>query len=336
MYLSRRKILMGSAACAALAFFPNTAKAQGWEEAAAWVGEKLLEGAIAYVGGRILGSALGGVSISDVEAWIHAAVADLEAFVSAELRRQLDAKVMEQIRAEVSGMRTDMQQFASLDHRHRSGGKFLLERVDTQTAELIPLALNYQQALFIGFAAMAYRLYALTALFRLENDGGYILSAKTIVDDFIVKSNESYKAILNKLSPDVRIKINCWEDPGASGYPNQPDIPGSYNCDDYLDGQYITGFSTDRIAEEGTVRAQAKNFADAKLKPDVVKLMQRFDAVATTSFQKTIECYTAMCKLVHSTYKPPIEFPVKASLLQLVPTGTVMVPGATIIDLTNN
>jgi hypothetical protein len=53
--------------------------------AAAFVGLALLEGAISYVGGQAMASAMGGPTITDIRAWIAEAVAELEAFVSAEL-----------------------------------------------------------------------------------------------------------------------------------------------------------------------------------------------------------------------------------------------------------
>ena len=42
--------------------------------AAAWVGGKLLEGALQYAGGLILANALGQAKITDVRTWILAAM----------------------------------------------------------------------------------------------------------------------------------------------------------------------------------------------------------------------------------------------------------------------
>src|SRR5229473_63312 len=81
---------------------------------AAYVGLKLLDGAISYVGGQLMSHALGDPTITDVRAWIQNAVAEIEAFVSAELKRQLDEKTLQQMRAGLEGINTDLYHYAKL------------------------------------------------------------------------------------------------------------------------------------------------------------------------------------------------------------------------------
>src|ERR1700730_12836130 len=97
---------------------------------AAFVGMALLQGAISYVGGQVMSKALGDPAITDVRAWIQNAVAEIEAFVSAELKRQLDEKIMEQMRTNLQGVVTDIYQYASLDPVNREKNRYLLETCD--------------------------------------------------------------------------------------------------------------------------------------------------------------------------------------------------------------
>ncbi|WP_271595926.1 hypothetical protein [Bradyrhizobium sp. CCBAU 25360] len=135
--------------------------------AAPFVGLALLQGAISYVGGRLSASALGDPVISDVQSWFKNAIAELEAFVSAELRRQLDQRAMEQMRADLPGINTNLCQYSSLRASNRPRNKYLLERCDMTTASLLPLSLYYDQALFVTTIA-TYRLFTPPRIFRLS------------------------------------------------------------------------------------------------------------------------------------------------------------------------
>jgi hypothetical protein len=53
---------------------------------------------------------------------------------------QLDAKVMEQMRADLQGIMTDLYQYASLVPSNRKTNRYLLETSDTVTARLVPLS----------------------------------------------------------------------------------------------------------------------------------------------------------------------------------------------------
>ncbi|WP_128931939.1 hypothetical protein [Bradyrhizobium zhanjiangense] len=104
IFASRREMICGLMATTLP--FSRSAAAQEpvtLGSAAAFVGLALLQGAISYVGGRLLASALGDPVISDVQSWLKNAIAELEAFVSAELRRQLDERVIEQMSRGLAG-----------------------------------------------------------------------------------------------------------------------------------------------------------------------------------------------------------------------------------------
>jgi hypothetical protein len=294
------------------------------EFTAAGVVWALLEGALSYVGGQMLSKALGGATITDVHVWIQQAVLELESFIAAKL----DEKVLEQIQTNVSGLQTDMNQYARLQPSHQKDGKFLLEHVDTDSAQLIPLTYDYQQALFLGFLAIGYRFFATMSLYRLVGDAAFITADKQLVDDFIVKMNQTYLAIFNRLSPASRIRIDCWMELPPNG-----EI-GSYSCDVKLDGTELNDalWWTDSEDQEGSVRGSAQAYADSKVKPGVLVIQQNFQSAALKCFHGTIDTYTKMCKLVGITYKSPVDFPptpVAAPKLGGVP---IFMPGAVIIN----
>ena len=58
--------------------------------------------------------------------WIQNAVAELKAFVSEELRRQLDERVIEQLQADLQGVIINLHQYASLRSSSRQRNKYLI------------------------------------------------------------------------------------------------------------------------------------------------------------------------------------------------------------------
>ena len=152
-----------------------------------------------------MASALGGARISDLKTWIAEAVAELEAFVSAELRRQLTELILNQMRADLEGVIQNVAEYSRLRTVDRTSNRFLLESCDTKTASLVPLSLNYDQALFISFSAMAYRFFALFGLYELDRDRGHIDFARSSVDDFINKTSAARDRIEKALNPGARL-----------------------------------------------------------------------------------------------------------------------------------
>jgi hypothetical protein len=253
---------------------------------------------------------------------------ELESFIQAKL----DEKVIEQIATNVSGMQTDMNQYARLRPGHQQGGKFLLEHVDTLTAQLIPLTYNYQQAMFLAFLAIGFRFFATTSLYKLVGDGAFISADKQLVDDFIVKLNQFYLASSDRLSPASRITIKCWEDDPPPAPPDGgPGTWGTYQCEVDLDGTFVGGYyETDSINQEGSVRGSSQTWADTNIKPGVLATQKKFQAAALKCFHGTIDTYTKMCKLIGITYKSPINFPPPPVAAPRIGGTMLFMPGAVI------
>jgi hypothetical protein len=179
MPIPRRRIVtsLAAALCANL-IADSSAEPITLGVAAAFVGIALLQGAISYVGGVLMAKALGTARIEDVKEWIGEAVSELEAFVSAEVRRQLDEKVLQKLRSDLQGVITNLDHYARLGEAEQRDNKYLISTSDTTTSSLIALSLNYDQAIFISTATMAYRLFILQALYKLDRAPGHIESAK--------------------------------------------------------------------------------------------------------------------------------------------------------------
>ena len=330
--LSRRRFVKAATSTLFLTLSTRPVRAQGWEAGAAWVAEELLKGAINYVGGQLMARALGGAVLTDVRTWIREAVAELEAFFVAKL----DEKVLERIRAELEGTIENLNEYSHLQPRNLSKNRFLIEHADILTASLVPLTLNYNQAVFIAYSAMAYRFVALTALYKLDQDKGHILSAKKMVDNFIIKSNSITETITERLDPKRRLTVSCgkgegnWErpPPGGEGYDPGPSI--YYYCDVFLDGRAVGDSFIDDM-NQNVARSQARNFLN-RISPPVVKQWEDYKATSARALSLTVACYTQMCRKVGTDYVSPIEVP---TMPIVVPTQEMQkvrsMPGAVVL-----
>jgi hypothetical protein len=326
--ISRRQVIMGGLATTLLRYMPIAVQAQEpltFGVAAAWVGMKLLEGALNYAGGQLMAAALGDPTISDVRIWIQSAVAELEAFVSAELRRQLEANAMREMKADLQGVITNVHQYASLSPGNRERNRFLIEDSASATASLVPLSLDYDQAFFVTTTAVAYRLFTLYAMFELDSDAGHIKSGRPLMDDFVTHAIVIRDRIAIAMSPDSHFRINC----GIIGEDK------SY-CSATRDGQLIVPVMTAplQICRQGVCRDADEVMREliarrlAPLTQPMQAQADEFQRLANSSIKLAITAYTTMCAKVGVAYSPPIDI---GSLERLVlPTfpEIVVMPGA--------
>lgn len=292
---------------------------------AAFVGMALLQGAISYVGGQVMSSALGDPKITDVRAWIQNAVQEIEAYVSAELRRQLDERVLEQVRANLQGITINIYQYSSLNPRRHERNRYLLETCDTTTATLVPLSLNYDQALFITTTAMAYRLFTLYALYELDGDPGHIQSARPMMDEFVIRTSAIRDRVGAQMSPANHFRINCtivgethYTCIGSrDGAPITPRM--------HTDGPEINGRdSFDVMRERITARI-------APLVDPMQKLHDEFLKSANSSIRLSIDCYDKMCRKIGETYSPPANAAPLLNIEDPVVPSIIVMPGAILI-----
>ena len=259
-------------------------------QAAIFVGLALLQGAISYVGGRVMASAMGGPTITDVKTWIAEAVAELEAFVSAELKQQLNDLVMKQMQADLEGIIQNIREYSELSDSNKSTNRFLIEYCDTKTGELVALSSIYPQALFISFTAMAYRLFSLFALYELDRDAGHIKSARPMVDQFIDKTINTSGEIARALEPSRRL-----------GHYFQTTVFGSVIGTIRLDNNQVWLGSSNVYTGEGGVE-EALNNAYTKLKNSVEDHHQRFIEGSNAAIKLTSVCFDQMCERIGETY----------------------------------
>jgi hypothetical protein len=171
--------------------------------AAGFVVVELLKGAIEYVGGRVMSSAFGDATITDVRTWIREAVAELEAFIS----EQLTELVMNEITSDLDGVIKNLREYASLKQEDQSSNKSLLEYSDEKTASLVSLSSKYDRAFFVCAAVMGYRLFCLYALYKLDNDQGHITTAKPEMDEFLASAQAGRDRIANGMAPETHLII---------------------------------------------------------------------------------------------------------------------------------
>ena len=327
MLLSRRKFINTSLLAGTGLALLRPAEAQV-EEVAVWVGEELLKGAIAYVGGLALGSALGNATISDVQAWITAAVAELEAFVSAELQKQLDQKVLDQLQADLYGAKQNLGEYASLAPGNRTANRFLIEQADIHTASLVPLSQKYDQAFYISTTAMAYRFFALYALYDIDKDHGHITSLKDMVDEYLTRAVEIRGAILQRLSPGVRITVACQDyiapihNPGD---PFQPPPDEGTICNVVFDGRQV--FSDNEDSHD-QASALAQNYVNQNLAANVQAQMTFFTDHSILALQLVVDGYHKMCEKIGINYTAPSQLQLQTTYHTTTISRPVVMPGA--------
>jgi hypothetical protein len=266
----------------------------------AFVALALLQGAISYVGGKLMSSIMGDASIDDVKGWIQAAVAELERFVSAELKRQLDSKVIESMRADLSGVIENLREYSSITPANERMNAFLVQAADTKTASLLALALNYDQAIFISASVMAYRLIALYALFKLDKEPGHILSGRGYVDNFIKQMIASRDRIARSMSPEVRIVKYCFSIPPRGG----PPLLGFAMCRVSSDGKQVGDDNKGNFGEQKRL-SDAADAEIAQLAVPMRKLEKDFLDQANNAIVSVASCFDSMCKRVGSGYRAP-------------------------------
>ena len=292
--LSRRQFVCGLIALAIAFHKPRFVRAQDpltFGSVAAFVGLALLEGAIAYVGGKLMAKALGEPSIRDVRVWIDNAVADLKEFVSDELRRQLIQQSVQEMVTDLTAINTNLYHYASLSKQNRERNRFLLENSAESTARLVPHSLKFDQAYFVGTAALAYRLITLNALYDLDQEQGHIATARTMVDDAVNRLIATRDRLGRAMSPEAHFDVRC----NIIGE-NPPYCWGT------RDGIQVT------VAIDGRDAIRAREYIEKEMEPLVEPYQRRADDFlkkANSSIGMTIQCYQKMCERIGSTYTPP-------------------------------
>jgi hypothetical protein len=133
------------------------------------IGLWLAQGAVAYVGGKILGSILGDPSLRDAERWIADAVEEIKAFVRAELRAQLTELHAKTLRANLTGAVNQLLYFSKATTQDAAMFRSQLDDAYNMSRAAADLAKEYQLALLpIFVSATSLSLLTLSARFQLD------------------------------------------------------------------------------------------------------------------------------------------------------------------------
>ena len=279
---------------------------------AGFVGLGLLNGALSFVGGETLRQALGYPAISDVRIWIRHAVAELKAFVSSELQRQLDDIELRDMENDLQGILNNLYQYAELSSENQKSNRFLLDYVTISTAHLVPRSLRFDQAYFVTTTAIAYRLFVLQTLFVLDDDDGHIKSAKPMIDGAITQLVLSRNRLSKEMSPGAHFDIVCSVKTHQEYLAEIPRGPGdirttsTVHCFGMLDGHQITDTYSADFREERILKKQVEEEM-APRKAEMKQQAQDFKRKANASLFQIIDCYDKMCKKIGETYTPPEE-----------------------------
>lgn len=304
------------------------------------VGLWLLQGAVAYVGGKVLGKILGDPTIRDVRVWILAAVDELKNFVSSELKIQLDKQVLNKMQSDLEGINENLYHYASLSKENQITNRYLLEHSDTFTASLVPLSLRFDQSFFVATVAIAYRLMVLNSLYLLDKDAGHIKSARRSVDHALTQLSVTRDRIAYNISPSSQFDVSCktYRDREEHYSITDNDI---YACVGRRNGKPITrelsvlfrycrGFDLSPCEDEGTdFRKQINN----QMKSITMPLQRKSDEflkLANDSIFKIVECYTVMSESVGETYRLPSEAVPILSTEPVVVPQYIEMPGAVV------
>lgn len=353
--ISRRGLLTGLAvtplSLTGLRAF--SAEPFSWSAAAAYVGLKLLDGAISYVGGKLLASALGDPTISDVRLWIDDAVKEIKAFVSAELQRQLTDIEIKELAGELNGLRDNLYHYASLSEDSRGKNRFLIEHAATHSVELVNRALEFEEAYFIATTALAYRYFVVQALYEIDKseghaNQGHIVALKPTIDRALTKLTEARNNIEYAMSPDRRYSISCEEEVlrGKSGlYERERDSMrkrnghGSvlYRCYGMDRGRRITENYT-RIVELGVghkreIYSAIQSDVEDELRPLTEPMQRRseeFVNLANASLHRISHGYGVMKSNIGENYELPTGIDAIPPVEELKFPSVIEMPGATV------
>ena len=300
-----------------------------------FVGLALLNGALSFVGGQLLRNALGYPSISDVRIWIRHAVAELKAFVSEELQRQLDDLELRDMENELQGILNNLHQYAELSSENQKSNRFLLDYVAISTARLVPRSLRFDQAYFVATTAIAYRLFILHALFTLDNDKGHIKSAKPMIDGAITQLALSRNRLIKEMSPvahfDIVCSVKTHHDYLAEIPRSSADIriTRTAHCFGTLDGRPITETYSAEFHKKHILKMQIEEEM-APRKAEMKQQAQDFRRKANASLYRIIECYDTMCKKIGESYTAPEEAKRIRNIRAIDIPDLVQMPGATV------
>ena len=183
--------------------------------------------------------------LNDLSNYVHGAVDELRYYFDKSIERQISDNEIIKIGAALSACWSKYNEYR---HLGRAPGRIqLLENCDSSISEIVPLALSFEGAFNVAFAAIALKHIVRHSLYKVSSDLGYLKSA---VFDY-----KSHSSILSKnktklafLQADRRVNwgVSCLPLPNGKGV---CEISGNY----VDDGQnYRVGMSNVQVSGAST------------------------------------------------------------------------------------
>jgi hypothetical protein len=285
----------------------------------AQVANALIVGALEYVGGALLSSAIGGggAKIGDVKGWIEQAVRDLEAFVA----DQFEKHEVEDIASYMDSVKSELDVFAGLSPAAQKNPRSLgnLQASNQKLVEIMDKAAAHPSACSAAIVGLGYALLIRQILYNYDRpnptspESSYIVKLKDYFENWLRGLCASREAIAKGLSPGAHVRVAC-----SANYHALPSAP------DTLVGDMICCVIVDRIAVKATTvpidpayngspgEPVAEAAARSALQADYISARLPFaktegdfrDAV-NKSLRVAIKTYTAMCKQIGIVYTKP-------------------------------
>ena len=173
----------------------------------------LAEGALQYLGGKLMATILGDPSISDLDDLIKNAVIQIEAFIPVALQQALAQNDLNTLNANLSGLLTDLNQYAGYTtHQEKLTNRYLVTHAIEFTSSAIPLAAQYNlSGSFVYANAVSLRLLALAADYRLLPASGTKKEFNRTVDSSTTQISSLFPAFEAKWSTANRVSGIQWD-----------------------------------------------------------------------------------------------------------------------------
>ncbi len=107
------------------------------------VGKWLAQGTVSYLGGKALGSILGGNEMDSVVKAIGQAVAEIKLFVREELQRQFEVNELRVIESHLQSIRFDLSQFGEVDSSEYDKYMYLTDNATLECSRLANLSASH-------------------------------------------------------------------------------------------------------------------------------------------------------------------------------------------------
>lgn len=266
-----------------------------------WVALKLGEGAIAYIGGRLLSQVIGDVSNQQLLDAIEGAVKDIKSYVFVQTRAAVIEGEVRQVRAFCGAADIAMRDYAATPSREALAKAYSanLDAI-TLSSEMREIGLPTfavsvsQRALIVAAIANEYKDYSVLDQYKRDLRGLYSIYA-----------NGSVTSYIKSLSPDYRIQ-------NFACLPGRPDDswrmsrscgggfcakPPSMQCTVTIDGQgtvlsegdYYNGDDWDHVTGLGQSRLSSivdscrsyQEAAKTALEKPIADVVKKWDEVAS-------------------------------------------------------